>query len=199
MALIAPCSVGAQTVPAATLRARPANISAGHGLRLTGQLGAFPAGTVLSLDASPYPFRHTTPLKRIDPSAAASFAITVWPDRTTAYSLSAPDGTTLARTVVGVLGRTLIKAHALTLGRARVTLVIFHPRDLPWNGARVRWWFASGHGPYRAAPDSRTRRLSPFVTTVRTTIALPAGGYRFRACFDVPKAQALLDPRRSRG
>ena len=133
------------------------------------------------------------------PRAAASFAISVWSDRTTAYSLSAPDGTTLARTVVGVLGRTLIKEHALTLGRARVTLVIFHPRDLPWNGARVRWWFASGHGPYRAAPDSRTRRLSPFVTTVRTTIALPAGGYRFRACFDVPNAQALLDPRRPHG
>ena len=130
MALIAPCSVGAQTVPAATLRARPANISAGHGLRLTGQLGAFPAGTVLSLDASPYPFRHTTPLKRIDPSAAASFAITVWPDRTTAYSLSAPDGTTLARTVVvGVpfdrgtevaAGRLKGTEHDPEIGRAHV-------------------------------------------------------------------------------
>ncbi|MGH2866515.1 MAG: hypothetical protein ACRDNK_02960 [Solirubrobacteraceae bacterium] len=182
------------------LIARPATVGAGHPVRLTVELGPLTTGTMLSLYANPYPFRRSTLLETIPTASSRSFAVTVHPDRITRYHAVLSTGGAGATARVGVIGRAVTKARALPLGRARVTLVLFHPRDLPWNGARVRWWFASGRtGRFRAAPATRTRRLSPYVTTARTAVALPAGGYRFRACFNVPGARALLNPRRPPG
>ena len=94
----------------------------------------------------------------------------------------------------------MTKLGALPLGRARVTLVVFHPRDLRWGATVVHWSFAvGGHGRFRAAVPTRAIALSPAATVLRTTISLPAGRYRFRACFSPPGGLALLDPRRPPG
>ncbi len=53
-------------------------------------------------------------------------------------------GQTSADVEVDVTGLVITKVQALALGRAQVTLVVFHPRDLQWSGATVQWWFASG-------------------------------------------------------
>ncbi len=96
--------------------------------------------------------------------------------------------------------RTITKLRALPLGRAQVTIVVFHPPDLNWNDATVTWSFASGrHGRFIRAASTRSRRLSPAVTVLRTIVALPAGRYRFRACFHAPGDHALPNPRRPPG
>ena len=174
-----------------------------HHLRPSGHLaweiGPQPPGTVLTLSARPYGRKRSIVLERIDAATTHAFAFTAEPDRTTVYRAALSSGG-VATASVGVIGRAKATAQALTLGRARVTLVIFHPRDLRWNGARVRWWFASGPGGrFHPAPATHTRRVSPYVTVARTTLALPAGRYRFRACFHAPNVHALLNPSRPRG
>ena len=169
-------------------------------MTLNVQAGALPPGSVVRLFASPYPFRDSTLLETVRRRRTGSFALTVSPDRNTRYRAVVSSGGPPASVTVGVIGEAVTKTRALALGRAQVTLVLFHPRDLPWNGARVRWWFASGRsGRFVAAPATRTRRLSPYVTMARTAVALPAGRYRFRACLDAPQALALLNPRRPPG
>jgi hypothetical protein len=100
---------------------------------------------------------------------------------------------------VGVENKRVIKVRALSLGRAMVTILVFHPRDLNWNGARTHWWFAEGGGRFTPGAPTRTRRLSPYITLVRTAIALPAGRFRWRACFSAPGVKAFFDPQRPRG
>ncbi len=100
----------------------------------------------------------------------------------------------------GVLtGRTITKLRALPLGRALVTILVFHPPELNWNGATVRWSFAGAHGRFQTTASTRTRRLSAAVTVLRTEVALPAGRYRFRACFHAPGDHALLNSSRPPG
>jgi hypothetical protein len=48
-------------------------------------------------------------------------------------------------------------------------------------------------------PSTQTRRLSPYVVKLTTTVALPAGHFRWRACFRAPGDQALLSLRRPPG
>jgi hypothetical protein len=94
-----------------------------------------------------------------------------------------------------VTDQTVTKVKALTLGRAKVVLVIFHPSDLHWGNARVSWSFASGsRGRFSPAPDTRSVNLSPYVVVAFTTATLPAGHFRWRACLHAPEAQALANP-----
>ncbi len=66
---------------------------------------------------------------------------------------------------VSALGRTAITSRAITLGRAGVTVLVYHPRDLRWGGARVQLVVRDGgrHGRFVAAPATRAKRLSPYV------------------------------------
>jgi hypothetical protein len=196
-ASVAP-ALGASPDPAVSLHAVPATVRSGQPVTLSGEFGVLPPGTALNLYASPYPFRRSTLLETV--TTGTGFVFTVHPDRDTIYRAVLSSSGARASAGVGVVGEAVTNARALPLGRARVTLVIFHPRDLAWNGARVRWWFASGpRGRFLAAPATRTRRLSPYVTTARIALALPAGRYEYRACFRAPGAHALLNPRRPPG
>ena len=101
---------------------------------------------------------------------------------------------------MAVTGKVVVKLARLPLGRARVTIVAFHPRDLRWGDARVSWAFASGrHGRFTPAPATVTRRLSPYVVALRTTIALPAGPLPLPRLLHAPGARALHDPGRPPG
>jgi hypothetical protein len=77
---------------------------------------------------------------------------------------------------------------------------VFHPRDLHWGHVPVRWSFATGfRGRFARGPSTRTVRLSAYVIVLSTTIALPAGHFRWQACFRAPGDHALADPRRPPG
>ena len=95
-----------------------------------------------------------------------------------------------------VTDQTVTKVKALTLGRAKVVLVIFHPSDLRWGNARVSWSFAFRltRKRFSPAPETRSVNLSRYAVVLFTTATLPAGHFRWRACLHAPKAQALANP-----
>lgn len=165
-------------------------------MRLVGRVDGA-AGTTVRLSASPYPYGRANPVATTVTGAGGAFLFRLRPDRDTRYRVSAPGLPPDAQATfdVAVAGKVVVKLAPLPLGRARVTIAAFHPRDLHWAGATVHWQFAGGpHGRFAAAPATQTRRLSPYVVLTRTTVALPAGRYRFRACFQAPGERALADP-----
>ncbi len=182
-----------------SLHAASPAIGAGQALTLSGTVSGAPPGAPVQLYRTlPYP----TP-QRIGTSSTApdgSFSFRVHPDRTTRYRVAVTGTSAVAEVVVGVRAKVLARTSARPLGQARVRILVFHPRGVHWNGARVAWAFASGtHGRFRATPSTRSIRLSPFVTLLRTDVPLPAGRFRWRSCFHARGDHALLDPRRPLG
>ncbi len=182
--------------PATTgLAASPSTVASGQPATLSGTApSAAPAGTAVELYAKPYPFTEATAVASTTTAADGSFAFTVTPDRNTQYSATVSGASSPLVTVL-VTGKAVTKVMALTLGRAKVVLVIFHPRDIRWGNARVSWSFASGfRGRFSPATATRSVNLSPYAAVVYTTATLPAGHFRWRACLHAPEAQALADP-----
>jgi hypothetical protein len=186
---------GAATATTLSLHLARSPISSGRTVALTVAVSGAPAGSVVRVLAKPYPFRSARTIAgpTVSASGALTATVAVHPDRTTRYTASLRATGATATTLLVVSGRTVTRLQAISMGRADVRLVVYHPRDLRWGDARVRWWFAGPHGRFTAAPATETRRLSPYVTEAVTTATLPAGGYRFRACLMVPQAHALLD------
>jgi hypothetical protein len=184
--------------PGATLTASAKAIASGGLVTLSGQSAA-PDGTPVQLDEIPYPFRQPVASPMTTVAANGSFSFTVRPDRNTRYE-AIVGGVHSALVEVDVVGLTITKVRALPLGRAQVTIVVFHPRGLHWGHANVRWSFASPpHAAFTAAPATTVYRLSPYVIVLKTTVTLPAGWFHWRACFHAPDDQALLSPRRPPG
>jgi len=179
-----------------TLSASPAQIRGGQTVALRGTLAGAPAGTPVALYESAYPYRGRTLLSTVSTDAAGHFSATARPDRATRFTASATlnGAPQSARAAVTVLGRLIIRARALSLGRAQVTVLVFHPADLRWNGVRAWWRFTSAGQSYRLA--LRTQRLSRNVTQLRAIIALPAGRYRWQVCMYAVDDHALADPGR---
>lgn len=187
----------AQTLSAA---AAPAQVQSGQPVAISGQATSEPPGATVDLYASPYPYRAQRLVATAPVSTSGTFSFTPRPDRNTRYLVTIAGTSTTATVAVGVSGLTLIKVHPQTPGRARVTIVIFHPRDLRWGDAIVRWSFASPAGrAFHAQPSTRAVRLSPYVVVLRTSVKLPAGSFRFRACFHATGDRALLNPTRPPG
>ena len=189
--------------PALQVGATPRALRAGAAFAVRGGVSLGPATTVKLL-ANPYPYAgFTTVASAALPAGRTgrTFSFRVVLDRTTRYRVTAtgaagsPDKLT-----VSALGRTAITSQAITLGRARVSVPVYHPRDLRWGGAGVSWAFASGgrHARFVSSPATRSKRLSPYVVKLTTTVTLPAGRYSWRACFNAPLAGALLQRRRVR-
>jgi hypothetical protein len=133
-------------------------------------------------------------------AANSTFSFSVFPDRNSRYTVQLAGTAARAQVLVGVGGKAPTKVKALPLGQAQVTILVYHPSDLLWGSARVQWFYANGsHGRFTAVPSTRSRRLSKYVTMLRSTITLPAGPFRWRACLHVKDAQALLNPRRPPG
>ncbi|MGI8429789.1 MAG: hypothetical protein ACR2OB_10895 [Solirubrobacteraceae bacterium] len=161
--------------------------------------GAAP-GSAVALYRSPYPYPVAGFLRTAVVGADGTYSFTVFPDRDTRYRVTLPGTNALTMVQIAVIGRVTSTVRALSLGRAKVTILVYHPSDLHWGGARVQWRFASGHrGGFTRARDTRTRRVSRYVTELRTIVTLPAGHFRWRACFHAPGEAALENPRRPRG
>ncbi len=180
-----------------SLTASPELLTHGGPVTLTGMAAGAPAGTDIDLDDSPYPYTAKTQLATAVTDALGDFTFTVFPDRNTRYVAILPSTGASATAQVEVEAKTVIRVRALTLGRAMVTVLIFHPRDLKWNGARARWSLRASRQSLTVAV--RTSRLSRYVTIVRIVVALPAGRFRWKVCFRAPDAAALFAPRRPRG
>lgn len=182
-----------------SLSAAPAQIDAGGTVKLSGKVAGTLPGARVQLSMSPYPYRQATPVATVAVSLDGSFAYSVSPSRNTIYRARISDGSASAEARVVVSYPTIIRVRAIHLGRAEVTVLVYHPAGLRWNRARVRWSFGRRQGRLRPRAVNRSRRLGPHITVLRTTIALPAGRFRFLACFRPPQAGAIAYPRGARG
>ena len=187
------------TSSAVVLRAVPATIHGGQAAALRGQVVDPQGRRAIDVYASPYPYTGQELVTSATAAADGSFSVRVTPDRNTRYRVLLAGTSAAATATVGVLRTATVTARALPLGQAGVTIVIDHPRDLRWGGARVRWSFRTGSGGYEAEPSTRTRNARSGVTVLTTTVTLPAGRFSFRACFSAPQTGALLDPGRPPG
>jgi hypothetical protein len=189
----------ADATPAVSLQASTQRLTSGQPVTLSGRADAVPPGTTVQLYASAYLYSGESVAEATTTAADGSFSFSATPDRNARFSARLPGGQSSPAVEVDVSGLTVTKVRALPLGRAQVTVVIFHPRDLAWSGARVRWSFASaGHGP-ATVPSSTAFALSPSVSVLKQSIALPAGPFSWTACFDAPNDHALLNPERPTG
>jgi hypothetical protein len=178
-----------------TLVPTPPAVSGGGPVTLSGQVSGAAPGTVVDLSASAYPYRSSRPLAAVPVAANGSYSVVVHPDRNVRYTAAVSGGGAQTTAGVTVTDRVITRVRALTLGRAMVTLLVFHPGDLHWNGVTVRWTFGrTRNGRFATARPTRSRRLGPHITILRTIIALPAGRFSFRACFRPPADNALADP-----
>jgi hypothetical protein len=191
-----PAAAVAATVPAPTItvQASPSQIHGGDRATISGTVTGMPEGTVVRLFTSPYPFPIPDRFTSTTTAADGSYSFAVAPDRDTRYRVDVPGTEATALTRIDIVGRTIIKVKALPLGRARVTVVVFHPAGLDWGRARVNWWFASGGGRFSRTPATRSRQLSRHVDIFSTVVSLPAGRFRWRACLQAADAGALANP-----
>jgi hypothetical protein len=180
--------------PAIALQASAAQVRSGTPITLSGQASDVPAGAEVELAQAPYPFTSFSPLATATPDQSGSFSFTVSPALDTRYQVTLSGTTAQASVQIGVTGRLVISVKALPLGRAAIRVVVFHPAGLHWGSRRVQWWFAEGYGNhFRAAPHTTTRYLGPNAIALHTTSALPAGHFRWRACFHADDDQALVN------
>ncbi|MDQ6807794.1 MAG: class A beta-lactamase-related serine hydrolase [Actinomycetota bacterium] len=198
LACAAPGAMAA--APTISLTTSPSQARSGQHVTLSGTVTPTAAGSVVSLYASPYPYPVAKLMGTTPTASDGSFSFNVSPDRNVRYRVALAGTRVAASASVTVEGKIVTRVRALPVGRAAIKVLVFHPEDLRWGGARVQWSFASGNrGAYAPAPGTRTVRLSPYVAVVSTTIALPAGRLRWRACFHAPGDHALLDPSRAPG
>ena len=188
-----------QPPPAVTLHASRTHIRSPYRVVLSGRATGVPAGTIIRLFKRPYPFIAGRLIAETRIGSTGAFTFTVSPDRETIYRAVIGQTSVDVKIKIHVGALTIKKVKAIKLGRASVQVVIFHPKDLRWGHRTVHWWFASGHGRFHRAPNTTTFRLSRYVIVIGTKVALPAGRYRWRACFSAPGAHALYDPERPRG
>ncbi len=193
-------ATGTVPAPAITLAASRSQIPSGHSVRLSGLATGVAPGTQVTLYQIPYPFRTAKLVASSVTAADSTFSFSFSPDRDSRFSVQLAGTAATAQVAVGVVGRTSTKVRALSLGRAEVTILVYHPSDLRWDHARVLWSYGNGsRGRFTSAPATRATRLSRYVTRLRSTVTLPAGAFRWRACMHVVGAGALLSPRRPPG
>jgi hypothetical protein len=192
-------SAQAVTSSAVVVSAVPATIRGGRAATLRGRVVDPLGRRAIDVYASPYPYARQELVTSATAAADGSFSVRVTPDRNNHYRVLLAGAGAQATANVGVLRAVTLTVKALALGQAGVTIVITHPRDLRWGGARVHWSFRTGSGGYVAEPVTRTRNARPGVTVLSTAVTLPAGRFSFRACFSAPQTGALLDPHRPAG
>ena len=200
LALIGSATAAAATTPSISLNASREAIRAGQSVVLSGHASDVPVGDPVLLYATPYPYRPARLVAQAAVGPDDGFRFAARPDRDTRYRVVL--GGTLAHAVteVDVSWQVVYKIHALPLGRALVTLVVFHPRDLRWANARVAWSVSTPTSRrFRVVESTRAMRISPYVVVLRMRATLPAGVIRWRACFHAAEDHALANPRPAPG
>jgi hypothetical protein len=150
------------------------------------------------LSQAPYPYTNSSPVASATPDANGSFSFTVSPDLDTRYLVQLQGTDAQASVQIAVTDRIVVRVRPLPLGRAGIRILVYHPAELRWGKQRVQWWFAHG-GRFHSARATRTRALSPTLISLSTTVALPAGHFRWRTCFHAQDDQALVNLQRPPG
>jgi hypothetical protein len=197
----APAIATSPAGPSVTLRSSPRNVHSGKKVTLTGRVsGALPR-TQVKLYRRPFPYKTAHLMKTITPAHNGTFSYKTAPRRNTRYIARLTGATRPSASVkVGVFGGLRIKVQALPRGRAGITIILRHPANLHWSHTTARWYFkTSAHPTFYEAPSTQTKALNARTTEVHKVATLPAGHFRWRVCFYVPREHALLNLRRPPG
>jgi hypothetical protein len=188
---IAPSSALAQQ-PTITLRASAAQVPTGTALTLSGEVGDAPPGAAVLLDQAPYPYTSLSQLATAMPNQNGSFSFTASPEIDTRYRVTLAGTSAEASVQINVTDKLSVQVTALPLGRAAIRVLVYHPRELHWGWQPVQWSFAHGDH-FMAAARTRAHPLNPTLVSLYTTVGLPAGHFRWRACFHGPDDGAIVD------
>jgi hypothetical protein len=185
---------------AITLHASRTSFTGSRAIVLSGRVSPAPTTAVVDLIKIAYPYKTSTLVRSAHPTATGAFSFGVHPDRNVRYRVLVPGTSLKAEVAISVYARTKISVKALPLAQAKISIVIFHPRDLRWGGAHASWWFGDGyHGHLQQIPGTRTKRLSPYATLLSAVVSGPAGHFHWRVCFRAQNDRALSNRHRPLG
>jgi hypothetical protein len=187
----------AQT-PSVTLHSAATTVRSGSPVTLSGQTVDIPAGTQVALSQSSYPYTSSAPVATGPTDANGAFSFKVAPLLDTRYRVTVAGTSLQASLEIDVTEPIVVRVKALPLGRAGVRVLVYHPPSLRWGKLKVRWSFATG-SRFRGAPSTLTRRIGPDLIALYTTVALPAGRFRWRACFNATGDHAIVNKQRPPG
>src|SRR5438270_814884 len=196
---LAPSSAFAQQ-PAITMQASATRVRSGSQVTLSGQATDAPSGSQVALTQATYPYKSSSPVSTATPDASGNFSFKVSPAIDTKYQVAITGTSAQASVQIAVTGRLVIRVKALPLGRAGITVHVHHPSSLHWGKRPVQWSFAEGQSShFKTGSPTKTRNLSPTLTSLYTTVALPAGHFSWRACFHATDDQALVNKQKPPG
>ena len=194
---ISPAAASATQVSAAAGRDEiPFTASTDVSGAVTGNPGG-DGGVAVDLQADPYPYGSFVTQASQTTAADGSFGFRVTPSRNVRYhvALHATPGVRSDTVAVTVDEKVTTSVRYETPGRARIVIQSRHPADLRWGGKRVRWYLASGpRAKLHRVEGGRTTTPRPGVTRMKTTLEVPAGRFRFAACFRARSLAAMGPP-----
>ena len=194
---ISPATAWATEVSAATARDElPFTASTTVSGAVTGRPGG-DGGVVVDLQADPYPYGSFATASSRPTAADGSYSFHVTPSRNTRYrvALHATPGVRSETVPITVDEKVTTEVHYETPGGARIVIRSRHPASLNWGGKRVRWYLASGpQAKLKRAGSGRTSTPRPGLTRLETSIEVPAGRFRFAACFQAQSLGAMGPP-----
>jgi hypothetical protein len=202
-----PAAVSASHARAATTRitatAAARDIQFRGSTRIGGDLTGHPGGdggVLVDLQADAYPYGAFETRSSTRTAGGGTYRFRVTPSRNTRYRVVLGDTPSVRSSRVAVAVDELVssRVHYETPGRARIVIRSRHPADLHWGGKRLRWYLSRGSAAkLRVAKVTRTHTTGAGVTEMRTTLRVPAGRFRFAACFGA-RSQAAMGPERAR-
>jgi len=194
---IAPTAAAATQVSAASGRSE---IAFGASTDIAGAVSGHPGGDgglAVDLQADPYPYGSFETQASRTTAPAGSYRFPATPDRNTRYrvALHATPGVRSDVVAVTVDENVTTSVHYETPGKARIVIESRHPADLNWGKEHVRWYLSPGpRSKLRRAKGGRTTTPRPGVTRMKTTLEVPAGRFRFAACFEAKSLAAMGSP-----
>ena len=186
-----PAAARVKAGPAISLSAAPARITSGSTVTLSGTATGAATGSHVLLYSRPYPYQTAKLIGETTIAADGSYSFAERPVRNTRYRVRLVGTPAAARIQFDVIGREKQREKAIPLGRARVVIIVYHPFGLDWRHGTVDWSFASGSGGFTSGPTTQPVRLGNHRLELVVSAALPAGPFRWRACFHAPGDRAL--------
>lgn len=187
--------------PSISVSASRSSVVAGKRVVLSGHVKGEPGPVRVNLYSIPWPYRRARAklVTSTSTGRGGSFSFTRHPGLNTRYHVTISGTHIHAVTLVRAVARVIQYEKALPLGRAKIVVVLFHPKNVDWRGASVSWWLAPGKSRFYQGTSTHTHRLSQTKVVMVKTVALPAGFYKWRACFQAHGVRAIEDPRRPPG
>jgi hypothetical protein len=196
----------AQSTPAPQLAATvtPTELTLGAAATVTGSwtsAGAGIAGTTLSLQVRPYPYRPPWAAlagSPTGPDGTFSFPL-LHPDRNTRLQLSVPSPGPVAGATVNlqiyVDPRASLTARSIGPGRTRLSLRIRHAVFPHTVDGTVRWFVAAGGSRvFHLAGQTQASELRRGLLDASTVVDPPSRRFAFRACVNPSWERAMGPP-----